>query len=102
MIYISGPISGTNDYLTRFDSAEDEIHEDIDLDLSYDYIINPADILDRLPTYNLKYSDLMRLCLDLLSMCDSIYMLRGWEKSKGARLEREFAITHNFKIYYQK
>lgn len=100
MIYISGPISGTVDYLTRFDMAEDEIHDD--KDLPYDDIINPADVLDRLPTYNLKYSDLMRLCLDLLSMCNSIYMLRGWEKSNGARLEHEFAITHNFKIYYQK
>lgn len=96
MIYISGPISNTDDYLYRFNKAEAKLEYDLFIP------INPARILNELPVSYFEYKDLMRLCLDLLSMCNSIYMLRGWEKSNGARLEHEFAITHNFKIYYQK
>lgn len=96
MIYISGPISGTTDYLDRFKEAENDFY------YNHVDIINPAEVLNTLPTYRLEYKDLMRLCLDLLSMCDSIYMLRGWENSKGACLEHEFAIANNYKIFYQE
>ena len=100
MIYISGPISGTGDYLERFDQAEYEINKN--LNLRYDHIINPANVLDQLPIYELDYSDVMKLCLDLLSMCDSIYMLHGWERSKGAKLEYQYAVTNDYKIFFQK
>lgn len=96
LIYISGPISNTDDYLYRFNKAEAQLEYDLFIP------INPARILNELPVSYLEYKDLMRLCLDLLSMCDCIYMLTGWESSKGASLEYEFAITHNYKIFYQE
>lgn len=100
MIYISGPIAGTDDYLARFSDAEDEIHED--MELQYDDIINPAEILERLPVYMLEYKDITRLCMCLLDMCDSIYMLDGWGKSRGSILEYDYAVANNYKIYRQK
>ena len=36
-----------------------------------------------------------------LSMCDAIYMLNGWERSKGAKLEKQFAETLGMRIFYQ-
>ena len=97
MIYISGPISGVSNYLKKFDDAE------YNLEMRYgDQIINPAKVLSRLPTEYLEYKDLMKLCLDMLAMCDTIYMMRGWRDSKGALLEYQFAKTHNFNIIIQK
>ena len=68
MIYISGPISGTNDYLKRFSYAEACLTNKLFTP------INPARVLNELPVNYLEYRDLMRLCLDLLSMCNYIYV----------------------------
>ena len=36
-----------------------------------------------------------------LPLCDAIYLLDGWETSKGAKLEFDVASTCGLKIYYQ-
>lgn len=36
-----------------------------------------------------------------LTLCDSIFMLKGWWRSKGARLERHIAKVLGMKIIYQ-
>ena len=41
----------------------------------------------------------MSLCM--LEMCDTIYMLKNWENSIGAKLEWEFAKANNYKIMYE-
>lgn len=64
-------------------------------------IINPARVLNQLPVQRLKYDDLMMLCLDLLSMCDTICMMKGWKESKGACIEYQYAVDHNLKIIEQ-
>lgn len=33
----------------------------------------------------------------MLKTCDAIYMMEGWEESKGARLELDFAKEHEIK-----
>lgn len=34
--------------------------------------------------------------------CDAIYMMNGWEKSKGACVEHAFAKTNHLMIYYEE
>lgn len=95
-IYISGKITGTKDYMQRFRMAESEIY--------FKYheinIINPAKVNDNLPE-STTYQEYMKMSLCMLSMCDTIYMLKGWRDSKGARLEHEYAKAHNYKIIYE-
>lgn len=43
----------------------------------------------------------MRVDLAALPLCDAIYLLDGWETSKGAKLEFDVASTCGLKIYYQ-
>lgn len=94
MIYISGQITGTNDYLKRFNNAESKL-----IDLGYD-VINPALVNSMLPKTT-TYQQYMKMSLCMLEMCDTIYMLKGWKDSKGARLEHEYAKTNDYKIIYE-
>ena len=79
-IYISGRITETSDYLERFAKTETLLTK------IGDTVINPAKINAQLPE-NTDYDDYMRLSFVLLDMADAIYMMNGWEKSKGARME---------------
>ena len=94
MIYISGKITGTDDYLFRFNKVEKE------LELEYD-VINPAKVNNELPE-STTYQQYMKMSLCMLEMCDTIYMLKGWKDSKGARLEHEYAKANNYVIIYEE
>ena len=82
-VYISGPITGI-DFGNRFafSCARNA------LELCGYEVVDPSEVqLDDEATW----ADYMRADLKLLLDCDFIYMLDGWEDSKGARLERELA-----------
>ena len=38
--------------------------------------------------------------LEILSRCDAIYMLRGWQQSKGAQEEHQLALREGKEIIY--
>nr|DAF98969.1 MAG TPA: deoxyribosyltransferase [Siphoviridae sp. ctEP635] len=42
-------------------------------------------------TEKATWEDYMRACLPMLATCDYIYLLPGWEDSRGARLEKQIA-----------
>ena len=92
-IYISGPITNVLDYKEKFERAEQNLkakYPDAE-------IINPT-VLDKLP---LTYDEYMELDLRLLGMCEGIYMLKGWEDSKGANLEYGYALAKGKAIYFE-
>lgn len=95
MIYISGKITGTDDYIKRFEVAENRL-----IKANGIFVINPAAINERLPKC-CEYSDYMKVSLCLLSLCDTIYMLKGWETSAGARLEHDYAVANDYIIIYE-
>lgn len=94
-IYISGKITGTTDYMQIFNNAELYLMNHSGCD-----IINPALVNSMLPT-NTTYREYMKMSLCMLSMCDAIYMLKGWKDSKGAILEHDYAKAHNYNIIYE-
>lgn len=79
-IFISGPITGTKDYLERFAAAERELTR-----RGYE-VINPAKVLAVVPV-ELSWNTCMDITLALLKACDAVYMLKGWEQSAGATME---------------
>lgn len=82
-VYISGPITGI-DFGNRFAF----LYACCALELCGYEAVDPSKVqLDDEATW----ADYMRADLKLLLDCDFIYMLDGWEDSKGARLERELA-----------
>ena len=90
-IYISGAITGTDNYMGRFETAEN------DLKLQGYRVINPAKISANMPG-DTGYEDYMKVSFCLLDMCDSIYMLKGWEKSLGANREYGYALGKDMTI----
>lgn len=87
-IYIAGPMAGDPDHHTKFMAAEAALM------MKGWIVINP----DCLPE-GLERGDYMPICLAMIQAADTVVMLKGWEDSKGACIERAFAAYNGKKIY---
>ena len=101
-IYIAGPMSGIVGLnWTKFNQKE------TDLASAGWSVINPARMdyeagLD--PTKELKeydYEDAARRDIEALKSCDAIYLMSGFQFSKGACWERSLAKHWGLKRYYE-
>lgn len=91
-VYIVGPISGLSEeyYMFRFKRAENFVKR-------RGYIaVNPTVISKHFPDFNWLESMTVTECL--LSLCDTIYVLKGWQNSRGALMEIKYAKEHGYNI----
>lgn len=95
-VYISGKVTGCNDYKEKFENAENVIKEK-----RLGIPINPVKITDSFDPEKTSYLDYMRFDIDMLLRCQKIYMLKNWRKSKGARFERLVAKFFELEIIYE-
>lgn len=93
LIYISGKITGNDNYMCDFMNAELEIKKDFP-DVK---IVNPINT-----TGCNSWAEYMRKDLLLLLECDTIYMLKGWRRSKGAKLEYKIARALGMNIIFEE
>ena len=98
-IYISGPISHDPYHEEAFTKAGQYL-----VHLGYE-VINPVDILDRDfdgPDRDVqRWNYFMREAIKMLLECDQIYMLEGWEDSRGAKLEQKIALDLAMPMMYE-
>lgn len=88
-IYIAGPISGIRNYATSFRRAAQKLKRPDTL------VMSPH----MLPE-GFSWADYMPICYAMMDCCDTIYMLPGWEQSKGATLEHDRAKERGMRIVY--
>jgi Domain of unknown function (DUF4406) len=79
-VYISGRITGKKNYREVFFSAAQFLR-----DKGY-FVFNPAEHRE-----GLKWEEYMELDIPEVCQCDEVYVLPGWKKSRGARLEVKIA-----------
>lgn len=83
-VYIAGPMTGLNDYnRSAFGEAAEKLHA------AGWAPLNPATIT----LTNARWSDYMRATARLLTEADGVALLPGWEESRGARIEEQWATS---------
>jgi nucleoside 2-deoxyribosyltransferase len=91
-IYLSGPMTGSPDSnFPAFHEQAARLRK-----LGFD-VVNPAEIN---PDASLSWEQCMRADIKALCDCDVIYLLPGWEGSKGAHLELHIAHRLGLDIKY--
>lgn len=114
-IYIAGPMAGKKDQnFPAFESASKRLRDD------GHFVINPAELSVMFgkpetvaASFKAYYAgaaqsapdgwsviaqSVMDADLAALRSCHAIYMLRGWEQSRGARKELAEAIAHGLEV----
>ena len=86
-LYISGKITGVENYKELFDEAEKYY-----TGLGY-AVMNPAILPE-----GFEWDDYMFICLEMLKPCDVLALLDGWQNSPGAKRELKLALEYNKKI----
>lgn len=87
-IYISGGITNNPNHKEDFERAEDYLNQFY----PKAEIINPALVNSHLPK-STTHEEYMRMSFCMLDMCDSIFMIDGWQKSCGASQEYGYALA---------
>lgn len=105
-VYIAGAISGleVEDVKVKFENAEREV---VEMFGSHSPVLtNPFALCDGRYDKSWEKESIwkycMKICIRELLTCDYIYMLRGWENSRGAKLEHKIARSLGLNILYQK
>jgi hypothetical protein len=103
-IYIAGPMRGfPNLNRESFYNAESKLNSDgiwiTHNPARWDEDLNLC--VEELQSKEEFYKALQR-DLNSIFRCDCMFMLRGWERSEGAKLEHALAIALNLTIMYQQ
>lgn len=91
-LYVSGRITGTQDYPQRFAVGCEEVRAMGYVAVSP--LVNGSD-----PA--LSWHEYMKRDIRTLLACDGVYLLRGWQDSRGARLEKLIADGLDMLVVYQ-
>jgi len=90
-IYIAGPMTGLPEFnYPAFNAEAARIRA-----LGY-HVENPAENPDQ---ENGAWEDYMKMALRQMLMCDTVAMLPGWGKSKGALIEYNLAKSLGLEIW---
>lgn len=93
-VYISGPITGTTDYMERFAQMERRLTR------SGYTVVNPAKVNANLPA-DTTHAEYMEMSFTMLDMCDAILMMNGWQQSRGAGMEFDRAVRNRMTIAFE-
>lgn len=91
-IYVAGPMTGYSELnFPAFHAAADALRA------QGHHVENPAEI-NADPTA--QWLDCMRADIARLVTCEAVFMLPGWEKSRGANVEHSLAVGLGFEVIY--
>lgn len=89
-VYISGAITDEPRYKANFGRAKKFLKS-----LGY-RVFNPTSM----PS-GMEYQSYLKIAKAIIEEVDVVYMLRGWERSEGAKVEYNHAIDHAKTIFFE-
>ena len=89
-IFISGPMTGIKNFNRRkFNKIARKLSKK-------HIVLKPAILPD-----GLKHEEYMKIDKAMVNVCDAIYMLKGYEQSKGAVEEWQYARRNDKRIFFE-
>ncbi|HEY5576230.1 MAG TPA: DUF1937 family protein [Clostridiaceae bacterium] len=79
-IYIAGKITGNENYKNQFWEAEKI------LEAAGHAVMNPANM-----NGGFEHHEYMKVCTTMIDVCEGVCFIKGWEDSKGAQFEHQYA-----------
>ena len=97
LVYVAGPIGESTDARERFREGTLEVAQ-----LGYQPV-SPLELCGGTIHVNACHSWREHMVMDIRALlaCEGIYLLRGWENSRGARLEKLIADGLEMFVLYQ-
>ena len=95
-IYISGKITRDKNYKAKFERKSQKVA----IIYPEAEIVNPIEITNHLH-FGSKWSEYLKVCIRELTKCDTIYMLKDWINSEGAKLELCIADKLGLEIIFE-
>lgn len=90
-IYVSGKITGNANYKSDFEKTVNKLKQ-----IGWEKIISPTCLPD-----NLEYEQYMEICFAMINVSDTVYCMKNWKESKGARREEIYAIAKGKVVLYE-
>ena len=90
-VYIAGPITSRLDtYKLHFASAKAKLEKK-------GHLVMSPHVLP----LGFDWEDYLEISIEMMTSCDAVYVLKGWEESKGTKLEIELAKKYKMEIIYE-
>lgn len=93
-VYIAGKISGLDnaEILKKFYESKKNLEK------SGHIVMSPAVLV---LNEGFEHSDYMHICYSMIDVCDAVYMQKDWQKSRGARMELQYAEINRKSVVYE-
>lgn len=102
IIYVAGPMRGyPEENKPAFEAAKKLIEQDFRNQGIEVQVIIPHDIMPKELNGPLPMEMYIRADVEVVLNSAIVYMLRGWEKSKGASAEHAIALWANKQVRYE-
>lgn len=98
-IYISGKVTGDQNYKYKFKRAEEDLYTKYAL---FGPKVESMPSKDHLKLDDKTWDECMIECLACLNSCDTIYMLKDWKDSTGACIEIGYALGQHKTVIFQE
>lgn len=90
-VYIAGPITSRLDtYKLHFASAKAKLEKQ-------GHLVMSPHVLP----LGFDWGDYLEISIEMMTSCDAVYVLKGWEESRGTKLEIELAKKYKMEIIYE-